>query len=98
LFNSVFQSQGIPPSVVSGHDPRFVSDFWQEGHKGFGTQRCMSTFRHPQTDGQSVNGVLEDTRRHFVGPYHQKWDQLLPAAEFARQDAYHKPWTTRRSC
>ena len=51
----------------------------------------MSTARHPQTDGQTenANGVLEDTLRHFVGPYQVNWDELLPVAEFAMNNAWN---------
>ena len=45
----------------------------------------MSTKNHPQSDGQTenANGVMEDTLRHFVGPYQQDWEELLPVVEFA---------------
>ena len=51
----------------------------------------MSTAYHPQTDGQTehVNGVLEDTLRHFVGPYQQDWDEFLASAEFALNNSWH---------
>jgi hypothetical protein len=39
----------------------------------------MSTAKHPQSDGQTerANGILEDTLRHFVGPYQTDWDDYL---------------------
>ena len=51
----------------------------------------MSIAYHPQTDGQTerVNGVLEDTLRHFVGPHQQNWDELLAPAEFALNNSWH---------
>jgi hypothetical protein len=38
----------------------------------------MSTKFHPQTDGQiePMNGILEDTLRHFVGPFQKDWEEL----------------------
>ena len=51
----------------------------------------MSTAYHPQTDGQTerVNGVLEDTLQHFVGPFQQDWDKLLAPVEFALNNSWH---------
>ena len=51
----------------------------------------MSTAYHPQTDGQTerVNGVLEDTLRHVVGPFQQDWDELLAQVEFALNNSWH---------
>ena len=43
----------------------------------------MSKAYHPQTDWQTerVNGVLEDTLRHFIGPFQQDWDEVLAPVE-----------------
>ena len=51
----------------------------------------MSIAYHPQTDGQTerVNGVLEDTLRHFVGPYQNDWDGLMAPVEFALNNSWH---------
>jgi hypothetical protein len=51
----------------------------------------MSTRDHPQSDGQTenANGILEDTLRHFVGPYQRDWDQRLSAVKFAMNNSYH---------
>jgi hypothetical protein len=51
----------------------------------------MSSARHPQSDGQSenVNCVVEDTLRHYVGPFQNDWDGPLPAAEFAINKSWH---------
>jgi hypothetical protein len=56
-----------------------------------GIQLRLSTARHPQTDGQSenANGILEDTLRHFVGPYQDNWEELLPVVEFAMNNAWN---------
>jgi hypothetical protein len=76
---------------VSDRDVRFTSQVWQELHKCLGIQLRMSTARHPQTDGQSenANGILEDTLRHFVGPYQDNWEELLPVVEFAMNNAWN---------
>ena len=51
----------------------------------------MSTAYHPKTDGQTerVNGVLEDTLRHFVRPFERDWDDLLASVEVALNNSWH---------
>ena len=53
---------GVPVSIVSDRDPRFITHFYKSFQKSMGTQLTMSTTFHPQTDGQSERTiqVLED--------------------------------------
>jgi hypothetical protein len=87
----VFRYHGMPLSIVSDRDVRFTSQVWEELHARLGIQLRRSTPQHPQTDGQTenANGVLEDTLRHFVGPYQNNWEELLPVAEFAMNNAWN---------
>ena len=54
-----------------------------------GTKLAMSTAFHPQTDGQTehANHTLEDMLQAFVGYRQNDWDDHLPAAEFACNNA-----------
>nr|GEZ65937.1 putative reverse transcriptase domain-containing protein [Tanacetum cinerariifolium] len=46
----VVTRQGVPVSIISDHDGRFTSLFWQAHHKALGTRLDMSTAYHPKTD------------------------------------------------
>ena len=85
----VFRLHGIQESIVSDCDVRFTSRFWRALQERFKTKLHMSTKFHPQTDGQTenANGVLEDTLRHFVGPFQSDWGDRLPVVEFAMNNA-----------
>lgn len=84
-FDNIFKFHGLPSSVVSDRDPRFISDFWSSLFKHTKTKLNMSTANHPQTDGQTerANRTLEDMLRAYVSPFHNDWDLHLTAAEFA---------------
>lgn len=89
--HEVFKHHGIPEAIVSDRDVRFQADFWKAVFGKLGTKLCMSTAKHAQTDGQTerANQVLEDTMRHFVGPYQTNWDEFLSIAEFAMNNAWN---------
>ena len=61
----IVRLHGIPSSIVSDQDPIFTSEFWRSLQEAVGTQLCLRTAYHPQTDGQTerVNRVLEDLLR-----------------------------------
>jgi Chromo (CHRromatin Organisation MOdifier) domain len=88
----VLSRHGLPRKLVSDRDTRFTSTFWREVSRLWGTKQALSTAFHPQTDGQTerVNRVLEDMLRHYVNPEQDNWDVLLPAAEFAVNNAWHE--------
>jgi len=62
FFDNIFRHFGLPRVLVSDRDPRFTSNFWKALCKRFGTNLNMSTFHHPQTDGQTerANRTIED--------------------------------------
>ncbi|GJS45359.1 putative reverse transcriptase domain-containing protein [Tanacetum coccineum] len=69
--NEIVAKHGVPISIISDHDSRFTSRFWQPMQEALGTRLDMSTTYHPQTDGQSVVrfGKKGKLAPRFVGPF-----------------------------
>jgi hypothetical protein len=38
---------------------------------------------------ERMNGILEDTLRHFVGPFQRDWEERLPVVEFAMNNSWN---------
>ncbi|GJU22316.1 hypothetical protein Tco_1155658 [Tanacetum coccineum] len=87
----VVSRHGVPVSIISDRDGRFVSQFWQSLQEAFGTQLDMSTAYHPETDGQSERTIqtLEDMLRACVMDFGKGWDRHLPLIEFSYNNSYH---------
>ncbi|GJW73968.1 putative reverse transcriptase domain-containing protein [Tanacetum coccineum] len=76
----VISRHGEPVLIISDHDSRFTSHFWQSLQKALGMQLDMSTAYHPQTDGHSERTIqtLEDMLRACVISFRNCWDRHLP--------------------
>ena len=85
----VFQYHGFPRVIISDRDTRFTAELWRHFCKKLGIQPRFSTAFHPQTDGQTerTNRVLEEVLRHFIDGEHKNWEELLPLAAFAMNNA-----------
>lgn len=91
LFNNVVKLHGEPETLVTDRGSVFSGQFLPHYARLLGTQTRLTTAYHPQTDGQTerMNRVLEDMLRAFISPMMDDWDELLPACEFAINNAYN---------
>ena len=87
----IVRLHGVPVSIVSDRDSKFVSRFWQTLQQSLGTELRLSSAYHPQTDGQTerTNQTLEDMLRMCVLDFQGNWETYLPLAEFVYNNSYH---------
>ena len=76
---------GLPITIISDRDSKFMSKFWHETHKLLGTKLLMSTSFHPQTDGASKHAIrsIAQILRATVCPDQSDWTDKFPMTEFA---------------
>nr|GFC74691.1 putative reverse transcriptase domain-containing protein [Tanacetum cinerariifolium] len=87
----VVTRHGIPISIISDRDPRFVSNFWRAFQKALGTRLDMSIAYHPETDRQSERTIqtLEDMLCACVIDFGNGWERHLPLIEFSYNNIDH---------
>ncbi|KAL1947388.1 hypothetical protein VTO73DRAFT_14349 [Trametes versicolor] len=81
----IVRLHGLPSSIVSDRDSKFISKFWREVHRLLGTKLLMSTAYHPQTDRTSERAVrtVSQILRAMVDPNQRDWARKVPLVEFA---------------
>ncbi|KAI9157827.1 hypothetical protein LWI28_028681 [Acer negundo] len=92
FFRDIYRLHGLPDSIVSDRDTRFLSHFWRSLWKMVNTQLNFSSAYHPQSDGQTevVNRSLGGLLRCLVGDNVRSWDQKLSQAEFAHNHSVNR--------
>uniref|UniRef100_A0A2N9HHN4 Reverse transcriptase n=1 Tax=Fagus sylvatica TaxID=28930 RepID=A0A2N9HHN4_FAGSY len=91
FFREIVRLHGVPRSIVSDRDVKFLSYFWKVLWGKLGTKLLFSTTCHPQTDGQTevVNRTLTQLLRTVVHKNLKTWKDCLPFIEFAYNRAMH---------
>ena len=91
FFKEIFRLHGLPKSIVSDRDGRFMSAFWQEIFRLVGIKLTLSTRYHPQTNGkiERVNKWLEGYLRNYVGEQQKAWTKWLHLGEFCYNTTFH---------
>eukprot|EP00268_Persea_americana_P063957 TRINITY_DN8359_c0_g3_i3.p1 TRINITY_DN8359_c0_g3~~TRINITY_DN8359_c0_g3_i3.p1 ORF type:complete len:170 (+),score=27.95 TRINITY_DN8359_c0_g3_i3:149-658(+) len=85
FFKEVVRLHGLPKTIVSDKDTKFMSFFWKTLWHMMKTKLQYSRAYHPQTDGQTevVNRSLGNLLPCLAGDNIAAWDLILPMAEFA---------------
>jgi hypothetical protein len=86
--DQIVRLHGIPRTTVSDRGTPFVTRFWEQLQESLGTHVIRSSTYHPQTDGQTVNQILEDMLRACVLHNGKNWDKCLSLAEFSFNNSY----------
>ena len=91
FFEHVVRLHGIPRSIVSDRDTKFVSHFWRTLWGKLGTSLLFSTSYHPQTDGQTevTNRTLGTLLRVMLKANPRSWEDMLSFVEFAYNRSRH---------
>jgi hypothetical protein len=91
FFREIVCLHGIPKSIVSDHDVKFLSYFWKTLWGKLGTKLLLSTTCHPQTDGQTevVNRTLSQLLRAIIQKNLNSWGKCLPFVKFAYNRTVH---------
>ncbi|KAL4279716.1 hypothetical protein GQ457_03G019060 [Hibiscus cannabinus] len=91
FFREIVRLHGIPRTIVSDRDAKFLSHFWRTLWGKIGTKLLISTMCYPQTDGQTevFNRVLSTLLRAIIQKNLKLWEECLPHVEFAYNSSVH---------
>jgi len=87
----IVRLRGVHLSKVSSRDTKFISRFWYGFQEAMGTELCLSTAFHLQSDGKSkrIIQTLEYVLRACSLEYAGTQDHNLPLVAFTYNSTYH---------
>ena len=91
FFRDIVRLHGVPKTIVSDRDVKFMSYFLKTLWGKLGTKLLFSTTCHPQTDSQTevVNRTLSQLLRVMIKKNLREWEECLPHVEFAYNRVVH---------
>ena len=91
FFRETVRLHGVPKSIVSDRDVKFLSYFWKTLWGKLGTKFLFSTTCHPHTDGQTevVNRTLSQLLHAVIQKNLKSWEECLPFVEFPYNRTVH---------
>ena len=83
FIREIYGRYGLPDSIVSDWDARFMGKFWQKLQESLGTKLLMSTAFHQETNGQveRVGKDIMQTLRIYTNNKGADWADNLWCAE-----------------
>jgi hypothetical protein len=91
FFREIFRLHGLPKTIVSDKDSKFISIFWQELFRLVGTALAPNTNYHAQIDGQTeiINKWVEGYLQIYVSGQQKAWVKWLHLGEYCYNTTYH---------
>ena len=91
FFREVVRLHGVPRSIVSDRDVKFLSPFWRVLWGKLITKLLYSTTCHPQTNGQTeiVNMTSSTLLRTVIKKSLKYWVDCIPFIEFVYNRTVH---------
>jgi len=91
FFREMVCLHGVPRTIVSDCDTKFLSYFWKTLWGKLGTRLLFSTTCHPQMHGKTevVNRTLSTLLRAVLKKNLKLWEESLPHVEFAYDRTVH---------
>jgi hypothetical protein len=91
FFTKIICLHGVPNTIVSDRDAKFLSHFWRTLWFKLGTKLLFSTTCHPQTDDQTkvINRTLSTMLQTILKTNLKLWEESLLHIEFAYNKSIH---------